>query len=143
MFWTKAIPSERMNAEQIKRRFEVVEAPDSAIFLASAMNILATALGYKISADQNTSVLGDGRPIPMMSYGVVEYLLGLDLRDLELLELGGGGSRRSSRALPGATVVATGSASNAPTDSPCNALNSTFAWRRWDSNPRPPACKAG
>ena len=92
MFWTKAIPSERMNAEQIKRRFEVVEAPDSAIFLASAMNILATGLGYKISADQNTSVLGDGRPIPMMSYGVVEYLLGLDLRDLELLELGGGGS---------------------------------------------------
>ena len=84
MFWTKAIPSERMNAEQIKRRFEVVEAPDSAIFLASAMNILATGLGYKISADQNTSVLGDGRPIPMMSYGVVEYLLGLDLRDLEL-----------------------------------------------------------
>jgi SAM-dependent methyltransferase len=92
MFWTKAIPTERMNAEQIKRRFEVVEAPDSAIFLASAMNILATGLGYKISADQNTSVLGDGRPIPMMSYGVVEYLLGLDLRDLELLELGGGGS---------------------------------------------------
>ena len=92
MFWTKAIPSERMNAEQIKRRFEVVEAPDSAIFLASAMNILATGLGYKISADQNTSVLGDGRPIPMMSYGIVEYLLGLDLRDLELLELGGGGS---------------------------------------------------
>ena len=79
MFWTKAIPTERMNAEQIKRRFEVVEAPDSAIFLASAMNILATGLGYKISADQNTSVLGDGRPIPMMSYGVVEYLLGLDL----------------------------------------------------------------
>jgi SAM-dependent methyltransferase len=92
MFWTKAIPTERMNAEQIKRRFEVVEAPDSAIFLASAMNILATGLGYKISADQNTSVLGDGRPIPMMSYSVLEYLLGLDLRDLELLELGGGGS---------------------------------------------------
>jgi hypothetical protein len=92
MFWTKAIPTERMNAEQIKRRFEVVEAPDSAIFLASAMNILATQLGYTISADQRASVLGDGRPIPMMSYGLVEYLLGLDLGALELLELGGGGS---------------------------------------------------
>jgi SAM-dependent methyltransferase len=92
MFWTKAIPSERMSAEQIKRRFEVVEAPDSAIFLASAMNILATGLGYKTSADQRASVLGDGRPIPMMSYGLVEYLLGLDLGALELLELGGGGS---------------------------------------------------
>jgi SAM-dependent methyltransferase len=92
MFWTKAIPTERMSAEQIKRRFEVVEAPDSAIFLASAMNILSTGLGYKTSADQRASVLGDGRPIPMMSYGLVEYLLGLDLGALELLELGGGGS---------------------------------------------------
>jgi hypothetical protein len=92
MFWTKAIPTERMNAEQIKRRFEVVEAPDSAIFLASAMNILAAELGYKTSADQNASVLGDGRPIPMMSYGLIEYVLGLDLRELEVLELGGGGS---------------------------------------------------
>jgi hypothetical protein len=92
MFWTKAIPSERMNAEQIKRSFEVVEAPDSAIFLASAMNILSTGLGYKASADQRASLLGDGQPIPMMSYGLVEYLLGLDLGELELLELGGGSS---------------------------------------------------
>jgi len=92
MFWTKAIPTERMSAEQIKRRFEVVEAPDSAIFLASAMNILSMELGYKTSADQRASVLGDGRPIPMMSYALVEYLLGLDLSALELLELGGGGS---------------------------------------------------
>jgi hypothetical protein len=92
MFWTKAITTERMNAEQLKRRFEVVEAPDSAIFLASAMNILAAELGYKTSADQHASVLGDGQPIPMMSYALVEYLLGLDLRELDLLELGGGAS---------------------------------------------------
>lgn len=92
MFWTKAIPTERMSAEQIKRRFEVVEAPDSAIFVASAMHILSTELGYRTSADQRASVLGDGRPIPMMSYAVVEYLLGLDLSELELLELGGGSS---------------------------------------------------
>lgn len=92
MFWTKAIPTERMNADQIKRRFEVVEAPDSAIFLASALHILSAELGYKASADQRTSVLGDGRPIPMMSYALIEYLLGLDLSGLELLELGGGSS---------------------------------------------------
>jgi hypothetical protein len=92
MFWTKAIPTERMNAEQVKRSFEVVEAPDSAIFLASAMNILGAGLGYKTSADQRTCVLGDGRPIPMMSYSLVEYLLGLDLSSFELLELGGGSS---------------------------------------------------
>jgi SAM-dependent methyltransferase len=92
MFWTKAIPTERMNAEQIKRSFEVIEAPDSAMFLASVTNILAAGLGYRASVDQRTCVLGDGRTIPMMSYGLVEYLLGLDLKGLELLELGGGAS---------------------------------------------------
>jgi hypothetical protein len=92
MYWTKAIPTERMNAEQLKRSFEVLEAPDSAVFLTSAMTILASGLGYKVSVDQRASVLGDGRPIPMMSYGLVEYLLGLDLSALELLELGGGNS---------------------------------------------------
>jgi hypothetical protein len=94
MFWTKAIPTAQMNAEQVKRSFEVVEAPDSAIFLASAMNILSGGLGYKASAEHGVCVLGDGRPIPMMSYSLVEYLLGLDLSAFELLELGGGGSTR-------------------------------------------------
>jgi hypothetical protein len=37
-------------------------------------------------------VLGDGKPIPMMSYGLIEYLLGLDLSSFDLLELGGGSS---------------------------------------------------
>jgi len=94
MFWTKAIPTERMNAEQLKRSFEVLEAPDSTIYLACAMNILASALGYQSSMEQRACVLGDGRAIPMMSYSLVEYLLGLDLSALELLELGGGSSTR-------------------------------------------------
>lgn len=92
MFWTKALPTERMNAEQVRRSFEVVEAPDSAIYLAAVTHILANGLGYKISADHNNCVLGDGRPIPMMSYGLVEYLLGMDLSSFDLLELGGGRS---------------------------------------------------
>jgi hypothetical protein len=92
MFWTKALPTAQMNAEQVRRNFEVIEAPDSAIFLASAMNILAAGLGYQTSLEQRACVLGDGRPIPMMSYGLVEYLLGLDLTSFELLELGGGSS---------------------------------------------------
>ena len=46
MFWTKALPTAQMNVEQVRRSFEVIEAPDSAIFLASAMNILAGGLGY-------------------------------------------------------------------------------------------------
>ncbi|MGB6306641.1 MAG: hypothetical protein WBF89_02525 [Steroidobacteraceae bacterium] len=92
MFWTKALPTAQMNVEQVRRSFEVVEAPDSAIFLASAMHILSGGLGYKASLEQRACVLGDGRPIPMMSYSLVEYLLGLDLSSLDLLELGGGSS---------------------------------------------------
>lgn len=92
MFWTKAIPSERMDVEQLKRSFEVLEAPDSAVMLACAMHTLGARLGYKTSIEQRSCVLGDGRAIPMMSYGLVEYLLGLDLSSFELLELGGGSS---------------------------------------------------
>jgi hypothetical protein len=92
MFWTQALPTAQMNVEQVRRSFEVIEAPDTAIFLASAMNILAAGLGYQTSLEQRASVLGDGRPIPMMSYGLVEYLLGLDLSSFDLLELGGGSS---------------------------------------------------
>ena len=92
MYWTKAIPSGEITPERIKRSFDVIEAPDHVMFLASALNILASGLGFKVSAERNTSVLGDGRPIPMMSYGLIEYLLGLDLRSFDVLELGGGGS---------------------------------------------------
>jgi SAM-dependent methyltransferase len=92
MFWTKALPSEQLDAEQIRRNFGVIEAPDSAMFLTSVTHILATGLGYRSSMDQRVCVLGDGRPIPMMSYSLIEYLLGLDLGAFEVLELGGGSS---------------------------------------------------
>jgi predicted O-methyltransferase YrrM len=92
MYWTKAIPSGEITLEHIKRTFNVIEAPDHVIFLASALHILADGLGYKASAERNTPVLGDGRSIPMMSYSLIEYLLGLDLTSFEVLELGGGGS---------------------------------------------------
>jgi hypothetical protein len=92
MFWTKAIPTAQLDVEQLKRNFEVIEAPDSSIFLAAVTNTLAEGLGYKRSCDQRACVLGDGRAIPMLSYGLVEYLLGLDLSSFDLLELGGGSS---------------------------------------------------
>lgn len=92
MYWTKAIPSGELTLEHIRRNFGVIEAPDHVIFLASALNILSSGLGFKTSAERNASVLGDGRPIPMMSYSLIEYLLGLDLASFEVLELGGGGS---------------------------------------------------
>jgi hypothetical protein len=92
MLWTKAAPNNETNAAQIRRRFDIVELPDSEVFLASATHILANGLGYKTSAERRACVLGDGRPIPMMSYSLIEYLLGLDLSSFNLLELGGGGS---------------------------------------------------
>ena len=92
MFWAKAGPTEQSSAAQLERSFQVIEAPDSVIFLSSIMNILSAGLGYKASSDQHVCVLGDGRPIPMMSYSLIEYLLGLDLSSFDLLELGGGSS---------------------------------------------------
>ena len=92
MFWTRAVASGEITLEHIKRNFGVIEAPDHVMFLASALNILSSGLGFKASAERNAAVLGDGRPIPMMSYSLVEYLLGLDLSSFEVLELGGGGS---------------------------------------------------
>jgi hypothetical protein len=91
-YWTKAIPSGELTLEQIKRSFGVIEAPDHVIFLASALTILSNGLGFRASAERNSPVLGDGRPIPMMSYSLIEYLLGLDLQSFDVLELGGGGS---------------------------------------------------
>jgi hypothetical protein len=92
VFWAKAGPTEQSSAAQLERNFQVIEAPDSVIFLSSIMNILSAGLGYKASSDQHVCVLGDGRPIPMMSYSLIEYLLGLDLSAFDLLELGGGSS---------------------------------------------------
>lgn len=92
MYWTKAIPSGESTLEDVKRSFGVIEAPEHVVFLASALHILASGLGYKASAERNIPVLGDGRQIPMMSYSLIEYLLGLDLTSFDVLELGGGGS---------------------------------------------------
>lgn len=92
MYWTRAIPTGEITLEHIRRNFGVIEAPDHVMFLASALNILSGGLGFKASVERNAPVLGDGRPIPMMSYSLIEYLLGLDLTAFEVLEVGGGGS---------------------------------------------------
>lgn len=69
-----------------------VEMPEPAMFEASCLNILANGLGARKSAERGVSMLGDERIIPMMSYGLVEYLMGLDLSAFDVLELGGGHS---------------------------------------------------
>lgn len=92
MFWTKAITNAQTDIKQFKRNFSVFEVPDGEIMLTSVTHILSSALGYKLSAERGTCALGDGRSIPMMSYSLVEYLLGVDLSSFDLLELGAGSS---------------------------------------------------
>lgn len=61
---------------------------------APLLAILDDVLGFSRSAWTHASALGDGQPIPMLSYGLIEYLMGLDMRGWDVLEVGGGQSTR-------------------------------------------------
>ncbi len=87
MFWT-GTPDDK--DEGLRNRLDSVEMPQSAAFEASIGGILNEKLGFRRSLEENASVLGDGRVIPMMSYGLIEYLIGIDLTEFRVLELGGG-----------------------------------------------------
>src|SRR5581483_6112407 len=69
-----------------------VDVDAATLYEASALSILAGGLGARKSVERGVSMLGDERIIPMMSYGLVEYVMGLDLTGFDLLELGGGHS---------------------------------------------------
>ena len=90
MFWKSVTPES--SEAQTRNRLESVEMPEAGLFEASVLNILGNGLGYRKSIETGVCTLGDGRIIPMMSYALVEYLMGLDLSDFDLLELGGGHS---------------------------------------------------
>lgn len=90
MFW-KSAPPENSEA-QTRNRLESIELPEAGMFEASVLNILNTGLGYRQTIERGVCALGDGRIIPMMSYALIEYLMGLDLSGFSLLELGGGHS---------------------------------------------------
>jgi hypothetical protein len=90
MFW-KSVPPEDPEA-QTRNRLESIEMPQAGLFEASVLNILNSGLGYRKSIENGVCALGDGRIIPMMSYALIEYLMGLDLSGFDLLELGGGHS---------------------------------------------------
>lgn len=89
MLWMRA-PSQ--DEGKTRNRLDIVDLPGTAAFQASALNILSEGLGFRKSLEQNVCMLGDGRVIPMMSYGLIEYLMGLELSSFEVLELGGGHS---------------------------------------------------
>lgn len=68
--------------------------PLAGSLAVSLLPILDEVLGFTRSAHTRMSVLGDDTPIPMMSYGLVEYWMGLDLSGWDILEVGGGQSTR-------------------------------------------------
>jgi predicted O-methyltransferase YrrM len=92
MYWGKITPKTRNDVAELNRSGIVYEIPEPAMLLASATHILSKLLGFSASAESQTAVLGDGTPIPLMSYSLIEYLLGLDLSDAEVLEIGAGSS---------------------------------------------------
>ncbi len=95
-FWTWIKPGQSPghDADALRLNFNVLEVPRSEIFMLAAQEILARVLGFKHSADTRRATLGDGTPIPLMSYSLIEYLLGIDLSGFAVLELGGGQSTR-------------------------------------------------
>ena len=68
----------------------IIKTPISSVFLASVLTLLSEDLGLRRSSDTNESKLGDGTPVPMMSFALIEYLNGLDLKGFDVLEIGGG-----------------------------------------------------
>lgn len=94
MFWTHLIPGTRRgeDADGLRNNVGVHELPRGAMFMASALTILARDLGFLQSAETEAATLGNGEPVPLMSYGFIEYVMALDLRNFDCLELGGGRS---------------------------------------------------
>lgn len=91
MFWNRTSASAE-EASKLRSQLDSIEMPEKAIYEASILNILNEGLGFRKSLENGVCLLGDERVIPMMSYGLIEYLMGLDLSSCDVLELGGGHS---------------------------------------------------
>jgi hypothetical protein len=91
MFWNKAVFTSEPG-ERTRNRLDTIELGNPAMFEAAVLNVLNEGLGFRKSAERDVCMLGDERIIPMMSYSLIEYLMGLDLSNFDLLELGGGHS---------------------------------------------------
>lgn len=74
MYWGKITPKTQNGIAELNRSGVVYDLSEPALMLTSVTHI------------------GDGSPIPLMSYSLVEYLLGLDLSGFEVLEIGAGSS---------------------------------------------------
>ena len=91
MFWSPK-PVDAQESGKLRNQLDSIEMSKAAIYEASILNILNEGLGYRKSLENDVCLLGDERVIPMMSYGLIEYLMGLDLSACDVLELGGGHS---------------------------------------------------
>ena len=93
-FWASVSPGQSPDstADALKGKFGVFEASPEGMYALCAAEVMRDALGFGRSARTGLATLGDGRPVPMISYGLIEYLMGLDLADKDVLELGGGQS---------------------------------------------------
>jgi len=96
VFWGRVAPksSSAGDAEELRRNLSVIELSGAWMFLASALKILSEDLGFARSVESGKAELGDGTPIPMLAYGAVEYLMGLDVSACDVCEFGGGNSTR-------------------------------------------------
>ena len=92
MFWKPLSlkPGALDEASRLHNDPTIIQAPVSSVFMASLSALLSEDLGMRRSAETGESRLGDGTPVPMISFGLIEYLNSLDLSSYAMLELGGG-----------------------------------------------------
>jgi hypothetical protein len=91
-FWTEISYNTSAEAGMLKRHFGTFKISRERMFMMAAMEILSADLGFALSARRDTGVLPDGEPLPLMSYSFIEYVMGLDLSEIDVLEIGGGQS---------------------------------------------------
>lgn len=92
MHWTPREAKSATEEAALKRHLKVFDLSYPAMLRAGVIEILDRDLGFDASARARKGVLGDGRPIPLMSYAFIEYVMGLDISGFSVLEIGGGNS---------------------------------------------------
>lgn len=95
-FWTQVkLPDQSPDTlAEARGHLGLIEAPRDAIWLASLVKIIAVDYGYVESIRRSASVWGDGAPIPMYTYSLIEYLRALDFSQSDVLEFGAGESTK-------------------------------------------------
>ena len=91
-FWYQTGPTAEVDEATLKRHPDTFRLSRPALLRACVTEILDNALGFAASARSRASFLGDGQPIPLMSYSLIEYLMGIDFSAFDILEIGGGNS---------------------------------------------------